>query len=615
MKRIELLAPAGTLECGKAAVDCGADAVYMGAPRFGARQAAGNSIDDVARMVEYAKPLGVRVYATLNTLVCESELRDAETVARELASVGVDALIVQDMAFMEMDLGRVEMHASTQTTNITPERVRFLEQAGFSRVILERGLSLDQIKSIRAATNVDIECFVHGAICVGFSGICYLSRSMGPRSGNRGDCSQPCRLTYDLEDGRGQTLVKGKHLLSVRDLDLSCRIGDLLDAGVSSFKIEGRLKGMSYVRNATLHYNRILNDELARREGLGRSSPARVAGGFATDLHRSYSRGGSVWMLDGKRAGVASPDTPKAAGVYIGEVKTVSRGVFSLKDAHDLTPGDGICFMAEGELRGTNVNRIEGRTVTPNRADGIAPGTRIYRNYDKRFEDMVSGARTRRVIDATALVSVSEDRITMKFRDIEGVEAEATADGPFDTATSPAKMLDTIRDQTAKSGDTIFAVREVEIASGDALPFIPVSVLNGLRREALESLRRRRAELADARRMGFAPRKPERSDPQTIADMAAQLSGNGLNVINSLARRFYLDRGVEPPAEGYDVGGPPPGATVMTSPYCLRRELGACRKDGGKQLTDPLYLRRGRMRYRLDFDCAECLMKIINDPE
>ena len=605
MKKIELLAPARDLQCGVAAVECGADAVYMGAPRFGARRSAGNTAEDIARMVEYARPLGVKVYATLNTLVYDSELRAAEAVAQEVVAAGVDALIVQDMAFMRMGLEGMEMHASTQAANLTPEHVRFLGQAGFSRVILERGLTLGQIREIRQATDVELECFVHGAICVGYSGICYLSRSMSPRSGNRGDCSQPCRLTYDLEDAGGRTLVGGKHLLSVKDLDLSGRVGDLLDAGITSFKIEGRLKNESYVRNITLYYNRLLDAELARREGLRRSSPARVVGGFEPDPGKSFTRGSTVWMLDGKRAGSGSHDTPKASGSYVGRVVAVAGGGFRLDVRHDLVPGDGICFFADSELRGTNINRVADGVVWPDKASGIEPGTAIFRNYDRMFEKRIGSARCNRAIDTRARVEFRPDELFLSLTDAEGITATAGSDRVYEPAGNPEKARASIREQAAKSGGTIFRITEVEIAdNGLPVPFVPVSELNALRRKALDALRQ--ARIAAAEKSRHTPELGNPADTQGV---------RGFNITNRMAEEFYRGAGVADLTPGLDQEGPPASSVVMTSPYCLRRELGWCLKEDKKGAPEgPLYLRRGSMRYRLEFDCAACLMKLINEP-
>ena len=364
--KIELLAPARDLRSARAAIDCGADAVYMGGPRFGARQAAGNSVADIAAVAEYARRFGVRVYVTLNTLLFDDELADAERIARQVVEAGADALIVQDMAYLEMELEGVELHASTQTFNASPEKAAFLADCGFSRVILERNLSLEEIRRIRAATDVELECFVHGAICVCYSGRCYMSRTMSPRSGNRGDCMQACRLPYDLLDAAGNVLMAGKHLLSVRDMDLSGRLGDLLDAGVTSFKIEGRLKDEAYVRNVVAWYRTRLDREIAARPGLVRASEGQSDPGFEPDLARTFSRGRTEYFFDGRRAGVSTPDTPKAVGGFVCRVARSGPGWFEPQGGEAFAPGDGICFMYGGRLAGTNVNGTEGGRVQLN---------------------------------------------------------------------------------------------------------------------------------------------------------------------------------------------------------------------------------------------------------
>ena len=480
--KIELLAPARDLRSARAAIDCGADAVYMGGPRFGARQAAGNSVADIAAVAEYARRFGVRVYVTLNTLLFDDELADAERIARQVVEAGADALIVQDMAYLEMELEGVELHASTQTFNASPEKAAFLADCGFSRVILERNLSLEEIRRIRAATDVELECFVHGAICVCYSGRCYMSRTMSPRSGNRGDCMQACRLPYDLLDAAGNVLMAGKHLLSVRDMDLSGRLGDLLDAGVTSFKIEGRLKDEAYVRNVVAWYRTRLDREIAARPGLVRASEGQSDPGFEPDLARTFSRGRTEYFFDGRRARVSTPDTPKAVG---GFVCRVARSA----------PGDGICFMYGGRLAGTNVNGTEGGRVQLNKEWKLPAGTEIYRNYDRRFSARLEGARARRSVRVSVTVSFDEGAVSAEFRDGDGCSATASVVCGNGAAREPEKVLEMLRTQLVRSGDTMFDVAEVCFADGtEGVPFVRVSEANALRREGLEALLCHRTE-------------------------------------------------------------------------------------------------------------------------
>ena len=529
--KIELLAPARDLRSARAAIDCGADAVYMGGPRFGARQAAGNSVADIAAVAEYARRFGVRVYVTLNTLLFDDELADAERIARQVVEAGADALIVQDMAYLEMELEGVELHASTQTFNASPEKAAFLADCGFSRVILERNLSLEEIRRIRAATDVELECFVHGAICVCYSGRCYMSRTMSPRSGNRGDCMQACRLPYDLLDAAGNVLMAGKHLLSVRDMDLSGRLGDLLDAGVTSFKIEGRLKDEAYVRNVVAWYRTRLDREIAARPGLVRASEGQSDPGFEPDLARTFSRGRTEYFFDGRRAGVSTPDTPKAVGGFVCRVARSGPGWFEPQGGEAFAPGDGICFMYGGRLAGTNVNGTEGGRVQLNKEWKLPAGTEIYRNYDRRFSARLEGARARRSVRVSVTVSFDEGAVSAEFRDGDGCSATASVVCGNGAAREPEKVLEMLRTQLVRSGDTMFDVAEVCFVDGmEGVPFVRVSEANALRREGLEALLRHRTE-----------RRTERHPARAAAGCRYPYGTPEAseNVTNRLARRFY----------------------------------------------------------------------------
>ena len=599
VKRIELLAPARDYASAVDAVDCGADAVYIGATKFGARYAASNSLDDVARAVEYAHQFGVRVYATLNTLLFDDEIEEARVQAQQVVASGVDALIVQDMAYCRMGLD-AELHASTQMCNMSPEQASFLSRCGFSRIILERALTLDDIRAIRAATDAELECFVHGAICVGHSGHCFLSRSMGERSGNRGACSQPCRLTYDLTDADRNVIIRGKHLLSVFDLSLGGRLGDLLDAGVTSFKIEGRLKERSYVRNVVSYYRRELDAAMSQREGLARASVGRSRVEFDPDPSKSFTRGGSEYFLDGKRSGVTSFDTPKAVGEYLGRVVSVVRGGFRIDGATLPEAGDGICMLSSQGVVGTNVNGCDDGVIRPNRMDGITVGAKVFRNYDNRFNRAVEHSRIRRTIDVDAVVEVSADTIVMKFTDEEGVSVEVRRSGRFDAATDVGRMNDTLRAQVSKSGDTIFSVRRVDVANGGF--FVRAALLNEMRREGLEALRRRRVSMPRRHK----PFVENRSVPCLKKRLAAQD-----NVTNRLAAEFYRDHGVTEIERGLDLRDSTAGECVMRTSYCLRREIGQCLREH-PALRGDLYLEHGAHRYLLGFDCNRCEMSLTD---
>ena len=599
VKTVELLAPAKDYASAVAAVDYGADAVYIGGAKFGARQAAGNSAEEIARVVEYARRYGVRVHAALNTLVWDDELEEAERQARELIAAGVDALIVQDMALRRMSLP-VELHASTQVCNSTPEGARFLGEAGFARVILERNLSLDEIRAICSATAAEVECFVHGAICVGFSGRCFLSRSMSGRSGNRGACSQPCRLAWDLTDGRGRTYIAGKHLLSVRDMNLSHRIGDLLDAGVTSFKIEGRLKDTNYIKNVVAYYRRAVDEALAVRPGFVRSSAGESVPDFTPDPSKSFTRGESEYFFAGKRPGVASFDTPKAVGEYVGRVAKVFGNGFTLLGEAELAPGDGICFITPHGVTGTNVNAAEGRRIVPNRMEGIFAGAEVYRNSDRLFNLRLERSRTRRVIPATAVAEVSAEGFAMTYTDCEGVTASAARTVPLDRAKNPGANASALRVQAMKSGDTIFAVRDAEVRGAEW--FVPASLAAEVRREALSALDEARRNRPLEHRI--LPENP-------VARYPSERLTAEENVTNRLAEAFYRDHGVREIERGLDLAPTTAGHRVMRSAYCIRREIGECLRERPR-LRGDLYLEHGAHRYRLEFDCAACEMSLID---
>ena len=597
-RRIELLAPAKDYDSAVDAIDCGADAVYIGAGKFGARYAATNTIEDIARVVEYAHRYRVRVYATLNTLLFDSELEEAREQALALIDAGVDALIVQDMAYYLMELP-IDLHASTQTNCVSPEKVKFFEQLGFKRAILERSLSKHQIAEIRKATNIELEAFVHGAICVSQSGRCFFSRSTSERSGNRGECSQPCRLEYDLCNDKGEVIIKSKHLLSVRDFDLSARLGEMIDLGINSFKIEGRLKDRTYVRNIVSLYRRLLDIEIAKRDDVERSSVGRSTIEFEPNAARTFTRGAGEYFFDGKRRGVASFDTPKAMGERIGKVvKTDRRGIV-LDRKHDLTTGDGVCFISNGALVGTNIVGIEGDHIQLNRYDSVAAGVELFRNYNRLFLQAVERSRVKRTISADLRLQFGKGNITLTATDESGISATVTIAQPSEEARDKAKGEEALRRQLMRSGDTIFEVRNIEISE---VRFAPMSVIGALRREVFE--------LLEKERLAQHEKSADVAKNRDVKYPSARLTPQD-NVTNRLARQLYTDCGVEEIAEGLDCRTSTAGEQVVISDYCIRREIGECLKQGTK-LRDRLYLEHGRHRYRLDFDCARCRMNLID---
>ncbi len=582
LKGTELLAPARDLECGIAAIDCGADAVYIGAPRFGAREAAGNSLDDIAALARHAHRFWARVYVTLNTLLRDDELDAACRTAWQLYEAGADGLIVQDMGLVECALPPLPLIASTQCHNHTPERVAFLERCGFRRVILARELDLEQIRAIRrAAPRIELECFVHGALCVSYSGQCRLSYALGGRSGNRGQCAQPCRKPYRLVDAEGRELASG-HLLSLRDLNLSAHLPELLASGVSSFKIEGRLKDRAYVANVVAHYRQRL-DAL----GAPRSSSGATRLDFTPDVNKTFNRGYTAYFLNGRGEVVGSPRTPKMTGELLGTVESVGPDSFVISAG--LRPGDGFCFFdRNGALRGSAVNAVHGRTVVPEKMEGIEPGTAIHRNHDHEFLTRLGRSRPERRI----AVQFRLDGSTLMAADEDGNRAETRFDAP--PAAKPERAMETLRRQLAKTGETEFACAGVKVEG--AAPFLPVAALNALRRETLERLR--------AERERNRP-KPEPGVMANDAPYPERELAWTANVLNRRAEQFYRRHGVvstEPAAEsGLDMRG----RQVMTTRYCIREQLGMCGSRAPLALID-----EQARRLELRFNCAACHMEV-----
>ena len=600
-RSIELLAPARDVACARVAIDCGADAIYMGASSFGARKSAGNTLEDIASVVKYAHRYGVRVHATMNTVLYDDELAAAERQARALIDAGVDALIIQDMALRAMNLP-IELHASTQVGIASAEDALFYEQCGFSRLILERALSLEQIRTIRKATTAELECFIHGAICVGHSGRCFLSRTTSQRSGNRGECSQPCRLPYDLVDSSGRKILSGKHLLSVRDFNLSASLEELIDAGVSSFKIEGRLKDENYVRNVVSHYRRQLDSIIHRRNNLQPSSAGRSIVDFTPNPDKSFTRGASDYMLYGKQSGVASFDTPKSVGEYIGKVKSCTKTSFTINGRHDLSAGDGICIMSGEKIVGTNINIVEDERIIPNRMDGVVVGADLYRNYDHRFTLSLTRSRTRRIIDATASLTLHAEGIELTIGDCQGNSTTINRTLSLEPSSNPQKMADAATRAITKSGGTIFEITDVTISGSEW--FAPASILSDMRREALEQLTTIRSGLRPSQKI--LADNDETRFPRSVVSRYE-------NVTNHLSREFYLRHGaeeIEQPLEAQSTYG----ERVMLSSYCIRREIGECLREH-PTLKGDLYIEHGTSRYKLSFDCERCLMSLYDHTE
>lgn len=603
-RKIELLAPAKNLECGIAAIDHGADAVYIGAPRFGARAAAGNSLEDIAALVRHAHLYNVRIYVTVNTLLRDEELRETEEMIWELYRVGVDALIVQDMGLLQLNLPPIPLHASTQMDNRTPEKVRFLVDAGFRQVVLARELSLAEIEAVhRACPEVALEVFVHGALCVSYSGQCYVSQACFGRSANRGECAQFCRLAFDMVDAEGKTMVRNKHLLSLKDLNQSEELEKLLDAGASSLKIEGRLKDVSYVKNVTAYYRRKLDAIFKRRPEYIPASSGKVKLEFKPQLDKSFSRGSTPYFLFERNKEIASFDTPKSLGEEMGTVKEIRGNYLTVAGVKSFNNGDGVCYLDEtGKLQGFRINRVENNKLFPQEMPRIKPRTVLYRNFDQEFERLMSRKSADRKIAVSILLSENNFGFTLTLTDEDDNSVSVVLEREKELARTPQE--ENLRTQLGKLGNTPFEAGQISIECSHNW-FIPASLLADLRRHAVE-------KLVEVRRINY--RQELCCLPQTHhAFPVRELTYLG-NVMNAAAVSFYSNHGVQRMAPAYEKS-PAEGAALMFCKHCLRYSMGWCpvHHKVRSPFREPYYLvSSDGKRFRLEFDCKHCQMKVFS---
>lgn len=572
-QHIELLSPARNLECGIAAIDHGADAVYIGAPRFGARAAAGNSVEDIGKLCDYAHRFGAKVYAAVNTLLYENEREEARLLAWDLYRARTDALIIQDMVFLKMDMPPIPLHASTQMDNRTIDDVRNLKNHGFNQIVLARELSLEQIRSIHEAVQeVRIEAFVHGALCVSYSGRCYASEYCFGRSANRGECAQFCRLPFSLEDAEGHILIKDKYLLSLRDMNRQKRMEEMLDAGVRSFKIEGRLKDISYVKNVTASYRQALDTILKRRPEFVRSSFGTSTYTFQPDLSRSFSRGNTEYFLDGRTDDLASPDTPKSRGREVGRVKEVRNGHIIVSSTESFNNGDGLCFFdADGHLQGFRVNRAVGNHLYPASMPNVRKGERLWRSFDQQWERLMSGHTAERRIGARFILEETEKGFRLTFSAEDGTQC--SEDFLAEHQLARTDQTASIRNVLDKLGDTPYTCTDIEVRFSQ-LWFIPRSILAEWRRKIIENPK------------------------LNIEHLATPVNTSSFN--NFQSSMFNIQC-----------------TPLMTCRFCLRHAWGMCKKEmvNGKWI-EPLYLVLGDgRRFRLEFDCKKCEMKVLKSEE
>lgn len=601
-RQIELLAPAGNLDTGIKAINCGADAVYIGPEQFGAREAAGNSVADIEKLCLHAHKYWARVYATVNTILREDELLEAQRLIYRLYDAGVDGIIIQDTGLLEIDLPPLPLIASTQMHITTPEKAVFLEKVGFDRIILARELSLDQIREIRRQTTIDLEFFVHGALCVCYSGQCYLSYAIGGRSGNRGQCAQPCRRRYRLEDGKGKKIKDSSYILSLKDLNLSKHLKDLIDAGITSFKIEGRLKDTPYVANAVGYYRQML-DRVLDGKTFRKSSSGKTALDFIPDPAKTFNRGFTDYFLKGRSSRIASPETPAWVGEKIGKVNRTGKNFFFIDSSAQVHNGDGICFFdKEGTLQGTHVNTAQARTIYPDKMSGIETGMIIYRNHDQEFLKKIMKSSCKRTINVSLTFAETGEGFVLCAKDEDGNRTECFELCEKKAAEKKEMARSTIEKQLRKLGETDFVCTNLKIDL--AVPyFIPVQFLNSLRRKTLEAL--------EAERMKNRPVKKGGAIKNSFSYPEQKLTYFG-NVFNQQAEAFYRRHGVsaiEPAAES---GLTMKARKVMTTKYCINYQLGLCSGDrAAPKGQAPLYLvdEEGR-RLQVRFNCRQCVMEL-----
>lgn len=605
-KKIEILAPARDLIGGMAAINSGADAVYIGAPQFGARSNANNSIEDVAALVKYAHLFNAQVFVVMNTILYDNELETCRAMIWELYDIGVDALIIQDMAIMEMDLPPIVLHASTQANNRDADKIKFLKDAGIKRVVLARELNLHQIKTIYDEADVELEFFVTGALCVSFSGNCYMSVANGERSANRGSCAQNCRLPYNLIDGNGDTLIRNSHLLSIKDLDVSDQIPNLIEAGIVSFKIEGRLKDVAYVKNNVSYLRQKLDNYLEGSDKYIKASSGKCTYTFDSTLSRTFNRGYTDYFVNERHASIGSWESPKSKGQYIGKLIRTIGDAYEIENGELLNNGDGLCFINENnEADGIYVNKAENGKVYPNVLKEIKDGTFIYRNNDTAFIKIVEREDSAiRKIGTTLLLTENENGFELIATDEDGNVSTVKLEHAKEPTKTGESIEENIKVQLAKTGFTPYSADEINVMFTQNW-FLPISKINEMRRNVFEQLSEIR--LANYVREEHQLVKTSHPYPETKLDFM-------YNVSNKTARKFYERHGVTEIEKAFELQWDPGKSRVMTTKYCIKYELKKCpihQKDiVGVKVKEPLVLKQGELEYKLKFNCKPCEMEI-----
>lgn len=611
--RLELLAPAKNADYGIEAIRHGADAVYIGGPAFGARATAGNSVEDIARLCTYAHKYHAQVFVALNTILMDNELADAEKLIWQLYEAGADALIVQDMGVLQLNLPPIALHASTQMDNRSPEKVAFLEQVGFSQVVLARELGLSQIREVAAHTNMQLEFFIHGALCVAYSGLCNLSHAFSNRSANRGECSQMCRLPGNLKTRAGDVLAQNEHLLSLKDNNQTENLEALIDAGIRSFKIEGRLKDLSYVKNVTAHYRQKLDAIMARRPEFVASSHGRCEHTFTPDPEKTFNRGSTDYFVHERSQGIKDFRSPKYIGEEVGKVVSIGKDFIQVSSTHEFNNGDGLAFFplnyamakqSDDKLQGLRVNRAEGLKLHILQVPkDLKVGMTLYRNHNQAFETLLAKESSKRIIGVDMRLSDTTDGLALTLTDTYGLSASVNLVAEKTPATDIEKTLQTTRTQLGKLGSTDFVVRSISIDTAQAW-FLPASVLNGLRRDAV-------AALEVARVQGYIRPKPWKYNQDAVYPVK-HLSYLG-NVANQKAKDFYQRHGVIEIQDTYEKNGVTEDVPLMITKHCLRFNFNLCPKEVPGIKADPMVLEIGNDVLKLVFDCPKCEMMVVGE--
>ena len=585
--KVELLAPAQNLACAKAAIIYGADAVYIGANSFGARKNASNNLEDIKELVNFAHKYNVKIYVTVNTILNDNELKEAEKLINELYKIKVDALIIQDMGLLELNLPPIELHASTQCNIRTLEKVKFFEDIGIKRAVLARELSLEKIKEIKQNTNIELECFIHGALCVSYSGNCYMSAYIGGRSANRGECAQACRKKYSITDEKGNFIIKDKYLLSLKDLCLKDYIKELVDTGVKSFKIEGRLKDEAYVKNVVLYYRKLLDE-------FDKTSDGVILSDFEPDINKTFNRGYTTYFIEKNKYDIFNFDTPKSTGEFLGVADKISKNGFGINTDKKISNGDGLCFFVNGELKGCYVNKIENNIIYPNiTLKNLKTGDKIYRNFDIEFEKTVKNSKTKRLIKTDLVIN---DKEIILNDGIYSVKIPYRFD---EIAQNKEKMIENIKASFKKTGDSIFYIDEIQIKT-DKIPFLKISYMNELRRKLFEFLEEKRVE-------NYKTNFFEKTKYTKYRD---EFKDYRLNIHNKKAKEFYEKCEVKNIEYSPESTKDFKNKEIMRTKHCLRRALNLCLKKGN---ADKLWflIDEKNKKYPLLFDCKNCEMAII----